>query len=72
MAVRERLPTQLPDFYHDGNLKLVSTLDKCINNSPGVRSKIKISWNEEIAINGVMIPPFISLTQVKSSTDYPP
>jgi hypothetical protein len=31
MVVRERLPTLPPDFYHDGNLKLVPTLDKCIS-----------------------------------------
>jgi len=72
MAVCERLPTQQPDFYHDGNLKFAPTVDKCINNSPGFRSKINISWNIVITINGVMISRFISLTQVTSSTKYPP
>jgi len=69
MAVRKRLPTQQADFYHDGNLKLVPTSDKCINNSPGFCSKIKISLNKVITINGVMITRFISLTQEKSSTE---
>lgn len=72
MAVRERLPTQQPGIYHDGNLKLVPTLDKCTINSPAFCSKIKISWNKVITINGVMISRFISLTQVTSSTAYPP
>jgi hypothetical protein len=72
MAVRERLPKQQPDFYHYGNLKLVPTLDKRINNSPGFCSKIEFSRNKVITINGVMISRFISLNLLTSSTEYPP